>query len=44
MALSSGVPGVGVSGSGGLPGPLLGGAVEVVLPAAGVLVGLPVAL
>lgn len=43
MALSSGVPGAGVPGSGGLPGPFLGGAVVVEVPAVLVLVGLPVA-
>lgn len=43
MALSSGAPRAGVPGPGGLPGPLLGGAVVVEVPAVLVLVGLPVA-
>lgn len=43
VALSSGAPDAGVSGSGWLPGPLLGGAVIVEVPAILVLVGLPVA-
>ena len=43
VALSSGAPCAGVSGPGWLPGPLLGGAVVVEVPAVLVLVGLPVA-
>lgn len=43
VALSSGVPDAGVPGSGRLPGPLLGGAVVVEVPAVLVPVGLPVA-
>lgn len=42
VALSSGAPAAGVFGSGRLPGPLLGGAVVVEVPAVLVLVGLPV--
>lgn len=43
VALSSGAPRAGVPGPGRLPGPLLGAAVVVVVPACRVLVGLPVA-
>ncbi len=43
MAFCSRVPDAGVSGSGRLPGPLLGGAVVVEVPAILVLVGVPVA-
>lgn len=43
VALSSGAPRAGVPGPGRLPGPLLGGAVVVEVPAVLVLVGLPVA-
>lgn len=43
VALSSGVPAVGVFGPRWLPGPLMGGAVVVEVPAVLVLVGLPVA-
>jgi len=42
VGLSSGVPDAGVSESRWLPGPFLGGAVVVVVPAVLVLVGLPV--
>ena len=42
VAVSSGAPDAGVPGSGRLPGPLLGGAVVVEVPAVLVLEGLPV--